>query len=62
MSTFCESINFLGEKVLALKKGCQSVRREDRLDCVRTWGRQVVQIYAENDCRVYVLYGLMEEE
>ena len=45
----------LVEKMLALQKERQSVRREDDLDRVRDLERQI-------DQRVYALYGLTEEE
>jgi hypothetical protein len=52
----------LVEKMLALQKERQSVRREDDLDHVRNLERQIAQVDAEIDQRVYVLYGLTEEE
>ena len=50
------------EKMLALQKERQSVRREDDLDRVRNLERQIAQVDAEIDQRVYALYGLTEEE
>lgn len=50
------------EKMLALQKERQSVRREDDLDRVRNLERQIVQVDVEIDQRVYALYGLTEEE
>ena len=50
------------EKMLALQKERQSVRREDDLDRVRNLERQIAQVDAEIDQRVYVLYGLTEDE
>ncbi|HXQ32961.1 MAG TPA: Eco57I restriction-modification methylase domain-containing protein, partial [Anaerolineales bacterium] len=52
----------LVEKMLALQKERQSVRREDDLDRVRNLERQIAQVDAEIDQRVYALYGLTEEE
>ncbi len=48
--------------MLALQKERQSVRREDDLDRVRNLERQIAQVDAEIDQRVYALYGLTEEE
>jgi hypothetical protein len=52
----------LVERMLALQKERGSVRREDDLDRVRTLERQIAQVDAEIDQRVYALYGLTEEE
>ena len=52
----------LVEKVLALQKERQSVRREDDLDRVRNLEREIVRVDEEIDKLVYVLYGLTEEE
>jgi len=52
----------LVEKMLALQKERQSVRREDDLDRVRNLERQITQVDAEIDQRVYALYGLTDEE
>jgi hypothetical protein len=52
----------LVEKMLALQKERQSVRREDDLDRVRNLERQIAQVDAEIDQRVYALYGLTEDE
>ena len=52
----------LVEKMLALQKERQSVRREDDLDRVRNLERQITQVDAEIDKRVYALYGLTEDE
>jgi hypothetical protein len=49
-------------KARALQKERQSVRREDDLDRVRNLERQIAQVDAEIDQRVYALYGLTEEE
>ena len=49
----------LVEKMLALQKERQSVRREDDLDRVRNLEKQITQVDAEIDQRVY---GLTEEE
>ena len=38
------------------------MRREDDLDRVRNLEREIVRVDEEIDKRVYVLYGLMEEE
>jgi len=48
--------------MVALQKEHQSVRREDDLDRVRNLERQIAQVDAEIDRRVYALYGLVEEE
>ena len=50
------------ERILALQKERQSVRREDDLDRVRNLERQIAQVDAEIDQRVYALYGLTEDE
>src|SRR6266545_8205760 len=50
------------EKMLALQKEYQSVRREDDLDRGRNLERQIAQVDAEIDQRVYALYGLTEDE
>ncbi len=52
----------LVEKMLALQKERQSVRREDDLDRVRNLEREILRVDEEIDKRVYVLYGLNEEE
>jgi hypothetical protein len=52
----------LVEKLLALQKERQFVRREDDLDRVRNLERQIAQVDAEIDQRVYALYGLTEDE
>ena len=52
----------LVEKMLALQKERQSVRREDDLDRVRNLDRQIALVDAEIDQRVYALYGLTEDE
>ena len=56
-----EIVNLV-EKMLALQKERQSVRREDDLDRVRNLERQIAQVDAEIDQRVYALYGLTDEE
>ena len=48
----------LVEKMLALQKERQSVRREDDLDRVRNLERQIAHVDADLDQRVYVFYGL----
>ena len=48
--------------LLALQKERQSVRREDDLDRVRNLEREIARVDEEIDQRVYVLYGLTEEE
>lgn len=48
------SRGWIGEKMLALQKERQSVRREDDLDRVRNLERQIA--------RVYALYGLSPDE
>ena len=55
-------VGSLVEKMLALQKERQSVRREDDLDRVRNLERQIAQVDEEIDQKVYVLYGLTEEE
>ena len=50
------------EKRLTLQKERQSVRREEDLDRVRNLERQLAQVDAEIDQRVYALYELTEEE
>jgi len=57
-----DEIAQLVEKMLALQKERQSVRREDDLDRVRNLEREIVRVDEEIDRRVYVLYGLTEEE
>ena len=52
----------LVEKMLALQKERQSVRREDDLDRVRNLEREIVRVDEEIDRRVYVLYGLTPDE
>ena len=52
----------LVEKMLALQKERQSVRPEDEYDRVRNLERQIAEVDAEIDRRVFVLYGLTEEE
>ncbi len=44
------------------QKQRQSVRREDNLDRVRNLERQIAQVDAEIDQRVYALYGLSPDE
>jgi Eco57I restriction-modification methylase/restriction endonuclease TaqI-like protein len=57
-----EEIVRLVERMLVLQKERQSVRREDDLDRVRNLERQIAQVDAEIDQRVYALYGLTKEE
>ena len=52
----------LVEKMLVLQKERQSVRREDDLDRVRNLERQIAQVDAEIDQRIYALYGLTEDD
>ena len=52
----------LVERMLALQKERQSVRREDDLDRVRNLERQIAQVDAQIDQRVYALYGLSPDE
>ena len=47
---------------MKLQKERQSVRREEDLDRVRNLEREIVRVDQEIDQRVYVLYGLTEEE
>ena len=56
-----EIVRLVG-RMLALQKERQSVRREDDLDRVRNLERQIAQVDAEIDQRVYALYGLTEDE
>ena len=56
------SRGWIEERILALQKERQSVRREEDLDRVRNLERQIAQVDAEIDQRVYALYGLTEEE
>ncbi len=48
--------------MLKLQKERQSVRRENDLDRVRNLEREIVRVDEEIDKRVYVLYGLTEDE
>ena len=50
------------EKMLALQKEHQFSLRDDDLDRVRNLEKQIAQVDAEIDQRVYALYGLTEEE
>ena len=50
------------EKMLALQKERQAVRREDDPDRVRNLEKQIAHVDAEIDQRVYALYGLSPEE
>jgi len=50
------------EKILALQKERHLVRREDDLDRVRNLERQIAQVDAEIDQRVYALYELSPDE
>jgi predicted type IV restriction endonuclease len=59
---FFELSLLLVEKMLALQKERQSVQREDDLDRVLNLQKQIAQVDAEIDQRVYALYGLTEEE
>jgi hypothetical protein len=52
----------LVEKMLALQKERLAVRPEEDLDRVRNLEKQIAQVDAEIDQRVYALYGLTEEE
>ncbi|MDQ3007653.1 MAG: BREX-1 system adenine-specific DNA-methyltransferase PglX [Chloroflexota bacterium] len=52
----------LVERMLALQKERLLVRREDDLDRVRNLERQIAQVDAEIDQRVYALYGLSPDE
>ncbi|MEW6028508.1 MAG: N-6 DNA methylase [Chloroflexota bacterium] len=52
----------LVERMLALQKERQSVRAEEDLDLVRKLERQIAEVDAEIDRRVYALYGLTAEE
>jgi hypothetical protein len=58
-----ESVNAeLVERMLALQKEHQSVRREDDLDRFRNLEREIVRVDEEIDRRVYVLYELTLDE
>ena len=61
ISQIIESVELV-EKILALQKERQSVQREDDLDRVRNLERETLRVDEEIDKRVYVLYGLSEEE
>jgi type I restriction-modification system DNA methylase subunit len=50
------------EKMLALQKERQSVRREDDLDRARSLDRKIASVDEEIDRKVYELYGLTEDE
>lgn len=52
------------EQLALLRQGVEvwNLRREDDLDRVRNLERQIAQVDAEIDKRVYVLYGLTEDE
>lgn len=52
----------LVERMLALQKERHLVRREDDLDRVRNLERQIAQVDAEIDQRVYALYGLSPDD
>jgi len=52
----------LVEKMLAFQKKRQSAPSKDDLDRVRNLEREIVRVDEEVDKRVYVLYGLTEEE
>jgi len=52
----------LVEKMLALQKERQSVRREDDLDRARALDKSIAGVDAEIDKRVYALHELTEEE
>ena len=52
----------LVEKMLALQKECQSVRREEDLDRVCNLEREIARVDKDIDHRVYALYALTEEE
>ena len=52
----------LVERMLELQKERQSVRAEEDLDKARSLDRQIQFVDEEIDKRVYVLYGLTEEE
>jgi len=56
------SRGWIVERILALQKERQSVRREDDLDRVRNLERQIAQVDAEIDQSVYALYGLTDDE
>ena len=50
------------ERLVKSFKDMPAARREDDLDRVRNLEKQIAQIDAEIDQRVYALYGLMDEE
>ncbi len=52
----------LVQQILSLQGERQSVRPEEDLDRARSLDRQIAQVDAEIDRRVYELYGLTEEE
>lgn len=57
-----DEIVSLVEKMLALQKERQAVTPEEDLDRVRSLERQIAQVDKEIDQKVYVLYGLTEDE
>ena len=50
------------ERLVTSFNDMPAVRREDDLDRVRNLEREIVRVDEEIDRRVYVLYGLTEEE
>jgi len=57
-----QRVSSLRNKMLALQKERPSVRREENLDRIYNLEREIVHVAEEIDRRVYVLYGLIEEE
>ena len=57
-----QRVSSLRNKMLALQKERQSVRREENLDRIYNLEREIVHVDEEIDRRVYVLYGLIEEK
>ena len=57
-----DEVDQLVERMLALQKEPQSVKPEEDLDQARAIDKQIKQVDEEIYRRVYVLYGLTEEE
>jgi hypothetical protein len=57
-----DGIEKLVEQMLSLQKKRQSVWPEGDLDRARNLDRQIAEVDAEIDKRVYELYGLTKEE
>ena len=55
-------VKLMEKEMPTLQKERQSVRREDDSDRVRNLEHEIVRMGEEIDRRVYVLYGLNEDE